>query len=235
MRFAIIALGLLLLAGIAIFFLKKEQANTGLSQAPTTLPDFNVTKLDAEKGDSAAQNALGEIYAEGKQVRQDYAEAARWYRKAADQGFAKAEFNLASLYDIGQGLPQVESEAAKWYRKAAEKGNADAQYSLASMLGLGRAVPRNPKEALSWYERAAEQGDALASYNLAERYERGKDVAQDFVEAYKWHSLAADRGLKDATEARISLEKRLTRGQITEARTRIREFKEKHPSKPSAK
>ena len=40
----------------------------------------------AEQGDAAAQAALGVIYHYGQGVPQDYAEAVRWYRKAAAQG-----------------------------------------------------------------------------------------------------------------------------------------------------
>jgi TPR repeat protein len=34
------------------------------------------------------------MYANGQGVPQDYGEAIRWYRKAAEQGFADAQFNL---------------------------------------------------------------------------------------------------------------------------------------------
>jgi TPR repeat protein len=46
-------------------------------------------------------------------VPEDHAEAARWYRRAADQGNPDAEFNLGSLYDSGQGVPQDHAEAAR--------------------------------------------------------------------------------------------------------------------------
>ena len=37
---------------------------------------------------------------------QDYAQAAAWYRKAADQGYAGAQYNLGVMYANGQGVPQ---------------------------------------------------------------------------------------------------------------------------------
>jgi TPR repeat protein len=45
----------------------------------------------AEKGDAKAQFVLGLKYDTGTGVRQDYAEAAKWYRKAKDQGVADAK------------------------------------------------------------------------------------------------------------------------------------------------
>ena len=50
----------------------------------------NVFK-QAEKGDAKAQFVLGLKYDTGKGVPQDYAEAAKWYRKAKDQGVASAQ------------------------------------------------------------------------------------------------------------------------------------------------
>ena len=45
----------------------------------------------AEKGDSKAQNNLGMMYGLGEGVPQDYQEAAKWHRKAAEQGNASAQ------------------------------------------------------------------------------------------------------------------------------------------------
>ena len=45
---------------------------------------------------------------------QDYAEAARWYRKAAEQGNAIAQTNLGTMYFQGQGVPQDYAEAVRW-------------------------------------------------------------------------------------------------------------------------
>ncbi|GAB4233825.1 MAG: hypothetical protein Tsb0032_39480 [Kiloniellaceae bacterium] len=40
----------------------------------------------AEAGDAAAQYNIALMYQRGEGVRQDYAEALRWYRLAAEQG-----------------------------------------------------------------------------------------------------------------------------------------------------
>ena len=46
----------------------------------------------AEQGDVEAQYSLGIDYDIGSGVQQDEAEAARWYRLAADQGHVGAQF-----------------------------------------------------------------------------------------------------------------------------------------------
>jgi TPR repeat protein len=39
-----------------------------------------------------------------KGVKQDAAEAVKWYRKAAEQGYARAQFNLGLMYAEGKGV-----------------------------------------------------------------------------------------------------------------------------------
>ena len=78
----------------------------------------------AVQGDAEAQYNRGMYYTMCK--TKDYPEAAKWFRKSANQGFAEAQHKLGVLYDGGKGLPQDYSEAAKWYRKAADQGHAAA-------------------------------------------------------------------------------------------------------------
>jgi len=77
---------------------------------------------------------------QGQGVTQNYLEAAKWYRKGAEQGDAAAQFSLGSMYNEGKGVSQDYSEAIKWYRKAAEQGNAAAQFSLGSMYETGQGI-----------------------------------------------------------------------------------------------
>src|ERR1035437_8146301 len=48
----------------------------------------------AKAGDASSQVSVGNAYAKGEGVPQDYAQAAVWYRKAAEQGDAKAQYSL---------------------------------------------------------------------------------------------------------------------------------------------
>ena len=91
-------------------------------------------------------------------MKQDHSEAARWYRKAAEQGHAVAQYNLGVMYKNGQGVKQDHAEAVRWYRKAAEQGQADAQCSLGVMYLNGQGVRQDHAEAVRWYRKAAEQG-----------------------------------------------------------------------------
>ena len=47
--------------------------------------------LLVEQGDVVAQYRIGLMYALGEGVALDFAEAAKWFRKAAEQGYAPAQ------------------------------------------------------------------------------------------------------------------------------------------------
>jgi TPR repeat protein len=137
-----------------------------------------------------SQYNRGREYAE----KQDYVEAVKWYRKAADQGHASAQSNLGWMYAKGQGVAQDHVEADTWYRKAAEQGYAYAQYSLGVRYANGQGVAQDDMEAVKWYRKAAAQGYAYAQYSLGVRYANGQGVAQDDMEAVKWYRKAAEQG-----------------------------------------
>ena len=55
----------------------------------------------------------------GEGVPQDDAEAAKWYRQAAERGYARAQHNLGLLYELGRGVPQDFVQAYVWFGLAA--------------------------------------------------------------------------------------------------------------------
>ena len=121
------------------------------------------TETRAGLGDAEAQFNLGVRFA-GEGAAQDYAQAAHWYRKAADQSHSLAQFNLAIMYAAGQGVPQDEAQSRVWMQKAADRGDAGAQYNIgmklhrASVEGLPEAAPESRIQAYKWLQLAAAQG-----------------------------------------------------------------------------
>ena len=99
----------------------------------------------------------------GKGVKQDYAEAAKWFGKAAEQGHPVAQFNLGNLYDAGQGVPRDLNLAAGWYRKAADQGYQQAEYAIGACYADGEGVPQDVVEAYKWFVLAAAHGNSSAS------------------------------------------------------------------------
>jgi TPR repeat protein len=160
--------------------------------------DFEAVKARAEVGNAASQFELGYLYDRGEGVNQNYAEAARWYRSAAQQNHIGAQYNLGVMFANGRGLTQNDQEAVKWYSRAAEQGNVLAQKNLGFFYESGRGVEKNDQEAFKWYRSAAEQRDAEAQNAIAVMYTEGRGIAQNYQEALKWFTLAAGQGLADA-------------------------------------
>jgi hypothetical protein len=102
---------------------------------------------------ASAQVDLGLAYEFGwdSGKDRDYAEAAKWYRKAADQGDTKGQSQLASFYDLGQGVQRDYAEAAKWYRLAANQGDGSAQLSLGIKYYSGNGVTKDYVQAYKWF------------------------------------------------------------------------------------
>jgi TPR repeat protein len=136
----------------------------------------------------------GKNYYDGEDVLEDFVEAEKWFRMAAEKGHAKAQYWLGWLYHDGQGgITQDWTEAAKWYREAASQGNADAQYAL----GICFRHTLSVAETVEWLRKAADQGYTGALLELGRRYYAGDGVSQDRAEAGKWYR----KGLKPFHEA----------------------------------
>ena len=93
-------------------------------------------------------------------------EAAKWWRKAAEQGDPIAQYNLGNSYHLGRGVPKDQVEAVKWTRKAAEQDDPPAQYNLGNSYANGEGVAKDTVEAAKWYRKAADQGHAEAAESL---------------------------------------------------------------------
>jgi hypothetical protein len=115
---------------------------------------------------------LGDRYYTGQGVRQNYAQAMDWYRKAAAQGNADAQLDIGGMYQRAVGVPQDYRQALLWFQKAADQGSSRAQYRLGQMYSDGQGVPRDYAQARSWYQKAADQGDADAKSSLISLYSK---------------------------------------------------------------
>lgn len=94
-------------------------------------PPFRREQAAAAGGDADAQKSLGDIYAQGLGVKQDYAKARYWVEKAAVAGNADAQNDLAVFYERGLGGLKADSAKAKyWLEKSAAQGHDVARMLL---------------------------------------------------------------------------------------------------------
>ena len=174
---------LCLSAGLPVFADKSHMTARELAE----------TRLMAEwVGEAEKQFALGNAYYQGDGVPQNFAEAVKWYRKAAEQEHTNSQYMLGLMYDRGEGMPTVYVEAVAWYRKAAEKGHTKAQLELGKKYAEGKGVPQNFAEAYVWcnlaaasgLEAAIEERDSLASKLSKEEISEAQRRSMQLFESF---------------------------------------------------
>jgi TPR repeat protein len=173
------------------------------NQAPDEQQAFSDDALfdTAKPDESAALCALGDRYATGEGVTQDFPKSLACYTKAAEQGNAKAQWNVAVMHSHGQGCIKRDLQlAAQWCQKAAEQAFAPAQATLGMMYATGQGVERNVQQAMALFEQAGLSGDTEAQYNLAAFHEQGLAGEKNLDQALVWFSKAAEHGLPAAQE-----------------------------------
>ena len=118
----------------------------------------------AEAGSIEAQDYLADVCFEGKNgFQQDYYDAFRWHKIAAQRERIDSYYPLAQMYALGNGTKKNKQEAINWLKKYnKERNHAEAQLLLANLL--------DPKDELrvEYYKKAANNGIAEAMYKYAE-------------------------------------------------------------------
>ena len=203
-------------------------AGLGIATVVVLMAFFAMPERAEEELDAVEQFNRGRAYALGEGAEQDDAEAAQWYRRAAEQGHAEAQEALGTMYLRGEGVEQDDVEAARWCRRAAEQGHVMAIFDLCLMYGVGRGVEQDDAEAERWYRRfavhpnslmssvrdveldysepvrwwrrAAKKGHAEAQWVMGRLYLQAELVEQDDAEAAQWYRRAAEQGHAEAQQ-----------------------------------
>jgi TPR repeat protein len=182
----------------------------------------------ATAGDAHAQAALGQAYADGNGVAQNFDLALKWYHKAADQGNADAENEIGVMYRTGSGVEKSKEEAVTWYREAARLGNGQAMFNLGAAYYNGDGLDVSDVAAYAWFTLGKEAGaksaiDAVARMDnelprakigagirmIAEMYAEGGQVKQNDAESIRWYRKACEHG---DPEAQVKLASMLIEG-----------------------
>lgn len=161
---------------------------------------FESTLKKAKAGDAEAQHQVGNDLNEGTQGQADPVEAAKWFKKAADQGHVCASYDLGMCYATGSGLPANPALAVEWFRKAAEKGHPRALTNLGIAYHEGMGVPKDLAKATECFRKAAQAGESTAMVNLGVAYAQGEGLAKDRAEGLKWFQRAEEAGEPKAKE-----------------------------------
>ena len=108
------------------------QGTTNQNSQPTTGSAASYIGSQSDLRASRYGSDVEEAYQRGSQhfsglgVPKNRAEAARWFRVAAEGSHPEAQSFLGMMYENGMGVRQDSVEALKWYRLAAALGDANA-------------------------------------------------------------------------------------------------------------
>jgi len=95
-----------------VFLDAYEQEETEVHTDKEVFAEF---LRQAEKGTTRAYFYVGAAYTAGVGTSQDYTEAEKWYRQAAELELHAGLEALGILYQLGQGVEQDRVEAQTWY------------------------------------------------------------------------------------------------------------------------
>ncbi len=225
---------------VALFSLAASTTGCTSMGDSSTAPSSTPAVATATENDPKVWYAKGVDYRDGVGVSKDYAEAAKWFLKAAEAGNADGQTMMTGMYLLGMGVTPNLSEAVKWSMKAADQGHAQSVKVLLS-VGKDKVAPTALAEQL---RLNAEAGSPTAQTLLAALYAGekllpGKKAAlsKDNVQAYVWVTRAA-AGYKQAgntereqtlLKQRESIKAKMSRRQIAEAEALVVAWKTPSP------
>lgn len=145
---------------------------------------FNAIKGAERDATHVEWDIMGDNYYEGNNgYEQDYHEAFKWYKKAAEEGNMYSQNSLGICYREGNGTYQSDYEAAKWFEKAYKSGNPNGACNLARCYALGQGKITDRKKAIDLYIEAAKMGHPTAA-------EMGKNLLDLMMAEQKMHRLS---------------------------------------------
>ncbi len=160
-------------------------------------PPLAELRVQAETGDSGAQNDLGSRL---MAMNDDsvLAEAREWFRRASESGDPEGMNNYSTMLIMGLGGPADETAGRQLRDAAAARGSVGAHLSIAERyLQGGEGYPRDPARALDHIRAAAESASPSAphaQWRLAMMHLRGIGTPGDPAEAWRWIERASDSG-----------------------------------------
>jgi uncharacterized protein len=164
---------------------------TAAMQGQVPAPSAETEPRLVLQGSCSRANCVSEWLSQGESLEargtaQNFADAAVYFRKAADAGNPSAQAEIGRLYLYGLGVQQSQTEAFRWTQRSALGGSAPGQVNLALFYLNGIGTPPDDKAAAHWLQIAASQNFPGAEYNLGMLYRVGRGVPQDYDLAVRW-------------------------------------------------
>ena len=165
-----------------------------------------VKELQEKQSAAADALALGINFYE----QENYEQAVRHFRTAANADHADAQACLAACYATGEGVERDLDAAELWAKRALDSGDEQAaelldaiheeQRDEAFESGVSCYEQGDYTQAFQYFHTAAQLGLPNAQFSLALCYFEGEGVEQDLDMAILWVERASEQGLESAAE-----------------------------------
>ena len=158
-------------------------------------------KLAETEGYENTLIMLGTSYQMGKDVKQDAAEAIKWFEKAVSKGIPFGNECIGSIYYNGDGVSVDYQKAFEYFTKDDCKKSFCTLYPLGEMYRRGLYVEKNLETAIEYYRgivyssgKHKEEDDYYwrACYRLGTALHYGWGVERNLNEAVKMLKKAKD-------------------------------------------
>ncbi|KAM4842090.1 protein sel-1 homolog 2 isoform 3-T3 [Thomomys bottae] len=145
-------------------------------------------------GNAIGLYGLGLLHFHGKGIPVNYAEALKYFQKAAEKGWPNAQFQLGFMYYSGSGVWKDYKLAFKYFYLASQSGQPLAIYYLAEMYATGTGVLRSCRTAVELYKGVCELGHWAEKFLTAYFAYKDGDIDSSLVQ----YALLAEMGYEVA-------------------------------------
>jgi len=177
--------------------------------------------MEAEKGNVAAMDALGDWYRDSKLYQSKTMNMAmKWYKKAMKSGetgyddkyLARKMYLIAEMFETGKGINKDKYEANNWYVKAMEAGSKEAEKKIGEEnVSLknkcdeetSKAEKKSLKKGYNSLLKDATSGDVSAMEALGDWYCNDSEHL-NFGMAIKWYKNAVKSGCEKYDDGYIA-------------------------------
>lgn len=148
-------------------------------------PTFEQAWQAAQNGEPNGYFLLGFFYYQGEGVTQNFTEAIKWFKKAANNGLCNSYGFLGACYITQKNYV----EAINWFKKAIDNGDCCYADLGACYLQLGKFT-----EAIPWLKKGIDDKRPEYYVSLGQCYY----FLQNYTEAIPWLKKTADKGITDS-------------------------------------
>jgi TPR repeat protein len=170
-----------------------------VSKATTKLEKFEYLKMAADGGDPNSQFLIGNLYAKGIGVTQDFDKAFEYIKKSADHGYSMAQARMGFLLKNSIGCREDLVLSHDYFLKAGNKGDYSSLFVVAWNHFKGVGTPQDLKKAFECFKKCADGGNHhLYPYNVGVCYFNGYGVEKNLKKAFAYFDRAQKKGNPDS-------------------------------------